>query len=66
MPNQANVNQMTAEDRLSEVADILARGLLRLRFRTRVATESFLGNPLEVERDNSPHVAHTRKIGMTI
>jgi hypothetical protein len=61
MPTTQDVNQMTAEERLSEVADILATGLLRLRYRTRVAGGSFLGDstiPLEAGREDSPHVAH--------
>lgn len=52
---------MTSDERLDELSDILATGLLRLRFRTRVAEGSFLGNStlgLEVGREVSPHVAH--------
>ena len=66
MPTEQNVNQMTAEERLSEVADILAAGLLRLRFRTRVAGESFLGDsaiPLEAGRARRPHVADVQQKG---
>lgn len=61
MLTEHDVNRMTADERLSEVADILATGLLRLRFRTRVAGESFLGEStfgLEDERRDCPHVAH--------
>ena len=55
---------LTADQRLSEVAAILATGLLRLRFRTRVAGEEFLGKPpfcLEVGQPRRPHVPHARK-----
>ncbi len=57
MPSEQNMNQTPAEERLSEVAEILAAGLLRLRFRTRVGGGDFLRNPLELGRRNSPHVA---------
>jgi len=63
MPTPPNVNQMPADQRLSEVADILATGLLRLRFRTRVVGEDFLRNPLEGGRPRRPHVADLKRKG---
>jgi hypothetical protein len=57
--DSTNVGLMSADERLAEVADILATGLLRLRFRTRVTGDKFLGNStfgLEVGRRVSPHV----------
>jgi hypothetical protein len=65
MPTEQNMNQTPAEERLSEVAEILATGLLRLRFRTRVAGEDFLRNNLESGRNNSPHMVTSLKKGET-
>ena len=65
MPSEQNMNQTSAEERLSEVAEILATGLLRLRFRTRVAGEDFLRNNLESGRNNSPHMVTSLKKGET-
>jgi hypothetical protein len=65
MPSEQNMNQTSAEERLSEVAEILATGLLRLRFRTRVAGKDFLRNNLEAGRNNSPHMVTSLKKGET-
>ena len=64
MTYSATADVLSADERLSEVADILAAGLLRLRFRTRVASEDFLRKPsfgLEMGRARRPHVPHARK-----
>ena len=68
MPTEQNMNQTPAEERLSEVAEILATGLLRLRFRTRVAGGNSVRNPtinLESWRNNSPHMVTSHKKGET-
>ena len=66
MLNAVDPTNLSADDRLSEVADILATGLLRLRFRTRVAGGSFLANStieLEGGRPRCPHVADVQQKG---
>jgi hypothetical protein len=65
MPTEPNMNQTPAEERLSEVAEILATGLLRLRFRTRVAGGNSVRNNLESGRNNSPHMVTSLKKGET-
>lgn len=64
--DHSGVVGMTGDERLSEVSGILATGLLRLRFRTRVAGGSFLGEStfgLEVGRPGCPHVADLQQKG---
>jgi hypothetical protein len=62
--NQNLIDQMTSEERLTEVADILARGLVRLRARqSRLISEDCPENSVDFSVDLRGHVAPNPNVG---
>ena len=60
MQNALDPNRMTAAERLAEIGEILAAGLLRLRARER---ETAAGRPPEPTKARRPHNPSRRKRG---
>jgi hypothetical protein len=64
LPNLLSPDQMSADERLAEIAEILARGLIRLRVRqSRRISEDQGENSVDFSVDLRGHVAPNTNVG---
>ena len=64
LPNPLSPGQMSANERLAEIAEILARGLIRLRVRkSRRISEDQGENSVDFSVDLRGHVAPNPNVG---